>query len=413
MRSAYCVYARCVRTHCLHAKVQPDALALPRSTAEMAFNGSSASSGRWIYPDLWCVHMSQHPPVARSQRAQDSARRSFASHAIRHTFTVTLPPYEETIQFVMVDTETLTSEQNQFPGWANLPNLYYPPPPANFGRRRLADAQGGDAALGAGGGADVRSAGARRLRDFDVKNAPPISTAQWEWVQHTLSNSTADWIIVIGNDPIWSVGEHGPTWALAEKLLPLLESAGVALYISGRDPIAQHLTPSPAGACVDFVGIGNGANCNASQAAELPNQGLCPDGALAFSYGASTGFVFVQVTSPTGKVASAMTVTFYDDTGAVLYNFSKPNPRAYKGYVVTASNSKRTLMIMAALFLAVATTLCGVAGSSYVRAAAAKRSFASGGKAGGARARRGVTETTPLVPLVRGGGVTSVSLSNL
>jgi len=266
----------------------------------MAFNGSSASSGRWIYPDLW------------------------------HTFTVTVPPFEETIQFVMVDTETLTSEQNQFPGWANMPNLYYPPPPANYGRRRMLAAGEGVGAQAAAGAQALggRAGGARRLADFDVHTAPPISQEQWAWAERTLSNSSADWLVVIGNDPVWSVGEHGPTWALAEKLLPLMESAGVALYISGRDPIAQHLMPSPSGASVDFVGIGNGAQSNASQALELPSQALCPDGALAFAYGASTGFVMVEVSSPKGKGMSQLSVSFYDDTGALLYNFSKPNPRA-------------------------------------------------------------------------------------
>ena len=85
---------------------------------------------------------------------------------------------------------------------------------------------------------------------------------------------------------------------------------------------------------------------------------------------------------------------------------------------MTGSSGQRTLLIMGALFVAVATTLCAVAGSSYLRGIAAKRSFVSAGKAGPSqgRARRGVSETTPLVPLVpvvRGGSATSSALSNL
>ena len=343
---------------------------------------------------------------------------------------MTLPPYDDTVQFVLVDTETLTSEQNQFPGWGNLPALYYPPPPVNLGRRLFdsgtVEQQASGVGGGARGGAGARAAelqrqrrrrastgGGRVLSDFDVRNAPPISEAQWEWITHTLANSTATWIIVVGNDPIWSAGEHGPTWTLTEKLLPLLESAGVALYISGRDPIAQHITPMPANATssVDFVGIGNGAYFNASQAAELPNAGLCPDGSVAWAYGSSTGFLMVEVVNPTVNTPSAMTLTFYDDTGTALYSFTKSNPRAYKGYSVTPTNMRRTLAILGILFLAVAGCLCAVAGGSYVRAAANKKSFVNGRGAAAAKARRGVSETTPLV--LRASNVGAASLSNL
>ena len=209
------------------------------------------------------------------------------------------------------------------------------------------------------------------------------------------------------NDPVWSAGEHGPTWALADKLLPLMEEAGVALYIGGRDPIAQHITPSPAGAAVDFIGVGNGQVGNASQAAELPNEGLCPDGAVAWAYGGSSGFVFVEILNPTVNTPSAMTVTFYDHNGDTLYSFTKSNPRAYKGYTVTATNMARTLTIMAGLFCACAACLCGVAGSTYLRAQANKKSF-TGGRVGRVR---GATETTPLV--LRGSTAGAASLSNL
>lgn len=326
-----------------------------------------------------------------------------------------LPPYDDTVQFVMVDTETLTSEQNQFPGWGNLPNLYYPPPPVNLGRRltgAAAEAGGADARQGRGSSSSSSRAGSsrngrrRRLADFDVRQAPPISEAQWAWVEHTISNSTATWLVVIGHDPVWSAGEHGPTWALADRLLPLMEEAGVALYISGRDPIAQHIVASPAGASVDFVGIGNGAAFNSSQAAEMPNEGLCPDGAVAWTYGSSTGFLMVTVTNPTVQVPSAMTVTFYDDTGTVLYTFTKANPRQDKGYSATPTNMRRTLGIMGLLFLAVAACLCAVAGGSYVRTQASKKSFVAARKP-----RRGASETTPLV--LHATSVGAASLSNL
>jgi len=124
-------------------------------------------------------------------------------------------------------------------------------------------------------------------------------------------------------------------------MLPLLESAGVALYISGRDPVAQHIRPVPASSGVDFVGIGNGADCNASMASEPPGLALCPYGSVAWVYGGSTGFLVVTVTSPTSSVPSALNATFFDAQGAVLYTFGKTNPRASMGYAVyDATNTK-------------------------------------------------------------------------
>ena len=378
----------------------------------------------------------------------------------------------------MVDTETLTSEQNQFPGYGNLPDLYYPPPagqqvqllpphpphppqpaqpaapppllaataavvarpavvpaavaplvtplatplatvaavkpaplatvaavkptplPSVAAARRRLRSQGGDTAFGAGAG--QRRSGQRRLADFvQPGQGAPISNAQWTWFQHLLLNSSATWIVVVGNDPIWSAGEHGPTWTLAEKLLPMMESAGVALYISGRDPIAQHITPSPSGAAVDFVGIGNGAYYNASQATEMPNELLCPDGSVAWTYGSSTGFLMVEIANPTSSTPAQLTVNFYDDTGAVLYSFTKANPRAYKGFSVAPSNMRRTLGIMGALFLAVAACLCSVAGSTGKKSFTGQRPATR--YAAGPAARRGASETTPLVTRTNAG----------
>ena len=147
--------------------------------------------------------------------------------------------------------------------------------------------------------------------------------------------------MVVGNDPIWSAGEHGPTWALTARLLPMLEASGVALYISGRDPIAQHLRPVPATSSVDFAGIGNGAYYNASMAADPPNIALCPYGSLAWAFGGSTGFLIATVTSPSSTTPALLNVTFFDANGDALYGFSKTNPRASMGYsVYDATNTK-------------------------------------------------------------------------
>ena len=115
----------------------------------------------------------------------------------------------------------------------------------------------------------------------------------------------------------------------------------------------------------------------------------------AFVFGQTTGFLQAAVSSPSGSTLTAMTVTFYDDAGAVLYNFTKGNPRAAKGFQVTSYNGRHTLTVLAVMFLTAAGLLCGMAGYGYVYNAATRRAaFAS---RAGPGARKGPGESTPLV----------------
>ncbi len=150
--------------------------------------------------------------------------------------------------------------------------------------------------------------------------------------QAELSGSTADWLIVIGNDPLWSAGASGPSPLLQTRLLPLLNTAGAALYVGGRDPLAQHFSPVPSAPAVDVIGIGNGAAGNASQAALLPGRAACPVDSLQFAYGAGAGFATLSFAlPPAGGPSAAMTVTFYDQSGDALYAFTKNTTRAGRG----------------------------------------------------------------------------------
>ena len=75
---------------------------------------------------------------------------------------------------------------------------------------------------------------------------PSLADDEWSWIETTLQQSTADWLIVSGHYPgkgereraekveklregdnlymflVWSVAEHGPTDVLVQKLRPLL-----------------------------------------------------------------------------------------------------------------------------------------------------------------------------------------------
>ena len=175
----------------------------------------------------------------------------------------------------------------------------------------------------------------------DGYTPPPVDEVQWEWLQGQLNSSTADWIVVVGYHPIWSAGAWGPTWPLVTRLLPLLEAAGVALYVAGCDQLMQHFNPVPVFTNLDFIVIGNGAYAQpaGTTAAEaMPHALDCPDKALQFSFGQSSGFASLQISSATAKQLSMLHVNFFDANATNLYGFEKENPRTMPGR--TAGNLK-------------------------------------------------------------------------
>lgn len=115
--------------------------------------------------------------------------------------------------------------------------------------------------------------------------------------------------------------------ALTRLSLPHLSPVDPRRYISGRDPIAQHIVPSTEYPLVDFVGTGNGAFCDQNEAQNLPSQNLIPQGSLKFVSGDNTGFVTVTHSGEAVNGTSQITVNFHDSIGNLLYAFSKGNPR--------------------------------------------------------------------------------------
>lgn len=63
--------------------------------------------------------------------------------------------------------------------------------------------------------------------------------AQWAWLESELKASTADYIMVGGHYPVYSVCEHGNTDTLVVNLKPLLVQYG-AHYMSGHDHCMEH-----------------------------------------------------------------------------------------------------------------------------------------------------------------------------
>jgi len=295
------------------------------------------------------------------------------------------------------------------------------PPPAAAAQSAM---YGGEPVITAAELSPAAQAAAQASMDafYDSAPPPPVDEAQWNWLEGQLNSSTADWIIVVGYHPIWSAGSWGPTWPLVERLAPKLEAAGVALYISGLDHLMQHFNPVPIYTNLDFVGVGNGAYAQpegATAAIAMPHALDCPDKSLQFSFGATAGFVSLQISSATPKQPSELHVNFYDANQTMLYNFFKENPRTMPGKTAgdlkappapghgaaAGTYNAEPLILMGGGFLVVAVLLCLIGAATHARKqlmylAALRASKARAQQS--ARAPQADDERTPLMLGARG-----------
>lgn len=144
--------------------------------------------------------------------------------------------------------------------------------------------------------------------------------AQWQWINQTLRESRADFLVVVGHFPVWSVCEHGPTSQLVARLKPLLDANRVTAYLAGHDHCAQAFQDG----AVAHHGIGASNICQAGTA----HQDSVPSGLFRWHYkagllGALKGaFAHVHASKTAGFV-----VRHFASSGEQLYAAPPQPPR--------------------------------------------------------------------------------------
>jgi len=153
------------------------------------------------------------------------------------------------------------------------------------------------------------------------ERALAMAEEHWDWLNRTLAESTADYLVVGGHYPVFSVSHHGPTPVLVERLRPLLAEHQVSAYLAGHDHCAQAFTDKG----VDYHGVGGAHLLNYG----APNALSVPKDALRFFFGGSVwpanvykGAFATMTFSPT-----ALMVTHLDSDGTVLYRTTRPPRR--------------------------------------------------------------------------------------
>lgn len=134
------------------------------------------------------------------------------------------------------------------------------------------------------------------------------ASRQLVWLQDRLARSKADFLLVAGHYPVWSVSEHGPTQCLLQQVHPLLIKYKATAYLCGHDHNLQYIEESGVGYVVS--GAGNFLD------PDVRHWNHVPKGTVKFFTGqASTlgGFVHAEVAK------DKMILTFYQAKGTSLY----------------------------------------------------------------------------------------------
>jgi len=157
------------------------------------------------------------------------------------------------------------------------------------------------------------------LTGFQLPGPVNISHAQsqLDFIKRTLASSTADFLIVAGHYPVFSIAEHGPTKQLQPGVFPYLRQNKVSAYFCGHEHNAQYID---VGDDIQYHVIGSAhegdkstAHAHTLKKEQVKFHGNTQGG----------GFASVEVSK------SGMQIKHYDGHGTLVYTAPMVAPRSH------------------------------------------------------------------------------------
>lgn len=156
-----------------------------------------------------------------------------------------------------------------------------------------------------------------KIPKFTSEKDKIFSDAHFNDLEDKLKKMTetyVPYIIVGGHFPVYSVGKHGSTLCLVNRLMPLLHKYKVSSYLAGHDHNLQHLTHYYLNHTVEYMVAGPNSHFKKS----IPNLNNVPKDSLKFNWPTQSenlfgGFLMLQANEQN------MTVNFMKADGTTLY----------------------------------------------------------------------------------------------